>query len=294
MPSATTSVTSIRHSLSLPGLIGSVVEALLQPGRTFSQLLPSWLPPIAADLLLYVAVLGLLHRPNLCLAGLGGQIALGVLFRMVYPGGYRHQGLYLVFVVFLYWLFLESVSRNTLNGVKRRLWSAGYYAGVHGLLLWNALLAPTLLSKDLRLEMSASKAFGDYLSHSEKYREAVILSEPDFIVEALPYYARNQIYIAREHRYSAVVSFTTDAEARLSLGELLAAAQAVKASSGLEVLIVLGHGEFSKYESVVKKYPYNRTFSWTAGELRTFTQSTAQLAEFTSTGDESYRVYALR
>jgi hypothetical protein len=80
----------------------SLFGAVLRPEQTFSLIMPATLPPSVVAALLSLATFGLLHRPNLLLAALSGQIAFGVLFRVVYSGAYRHQGLFLVFILFLY------------------------------------------------------------------------------------------------------------------------------------------------------------------------------------------------
>jgi uncharacterized membrane protein len=59
-------------------LAHSLLDAALLPGQTFSKIVPGALPLSVASALLYFAVFGLLHRPDLLLAALSGQIALGV------------------------------------------------------------------------------------------------------------------------------------------------------------------------------------------------------------------------
>ncbi len=293
MPRENTIVTSVRHSLSVRELADSFRDAVLRPERTFSEIVPPRFPPLVAAALLYLPVFGLLRRPDLLLAALGGQIAFGALFRIVYFGHYQHQGLFLVFLLFLYWLFIESSNNETMTRIKQLLFNMGLYA-VMLILVIQVANAERVVWTDINLEWSSSKAFGEFLNGSAAYRDAIIVPEPDFLLESLPYYANNRIYFPREHRFGTTVSFTTDADPRLSLGQLLSIARGIKTRYRQPVLIVLGHWN-DMHKSGENKYSYNKVFSWTTNDSVNFNESTALIREYKSAyGDENYRVYAVR
>jgi hypothetical protein len=323
MPRENTILTPIRHGISMRDLAYSLLGAVLRPEDTFSQIVPAMLPPSVAAALLYLATFGLLHRRNLFLAALGGQIAFGVLFRVVYPGEYRHQGLFLVFILFLYWLFAasldnEAMTRNkgsmtknkklmakkrrvvtenkgAMTGTRPPLFNAGLYVAVLILIAGNVAKTKDAVWADINQEMSSSRALGEYLNRSEAYRDAVIVPEPDYLIESLAYYAKNRIYLPREQRFGGTVSWTTEAKYRLSLGELLSVARDIQGRFGQPVLIVLGHWEVGRFGSAEKKYSYNKVFSWDTKESADFNESTILVGEFKSAyGDENYRVYAVR
>lgn len=291
-------------SLNANGLAEAGIGALLRPERTFPSILPEKtprallpvaLPPLAGIFIVYLAVLGLLKRPELCCAALVAQIALGVFFRVVYSGSYRHQGLFLIFLVVLYWIALDSTEHEVVTKKVRRLFQAGLYGAMAVLILASLNLMPKTAWQDFRLQMSASKAFGEFLNTSSASRDAIIVAEPDYLVESLPYYAGNLIYIPREHRVGTTVSFTTDAVTHFSLGELLATARDLKAQYNRPILVVMGHREVGRNRSGELRFSYNKVFSWNADELATFRRSTALVANFqTAVGDENYRVYAIR
>jgi hypothetical protein len=98
-PRGNTVLTLTPQHIHVRDLTDSFFMALLRPDQTFSKILPEVLPHVIAGLLLYLVVFGLLHRPNLFVAALSAQIILGVFFRAVYVGNYRHQGLFLVFII---------------------------------------------------------------------------------------------------------------------------------------------------------------------------------------------------
>lgn len=214
-------------------------------------------------------------------------------FDLVYAGQYRHQGLYLVFILFLYWLFIESINDEAMARAKRMLFNAGYVALLI-LIMGNVATTRAVIAEDLSGEESSSKAFGEFLNTSRTLREAIIIPEPDFFMESLPYYAKNRIYLPREHRFGTTVSWTTEANARLSLGELLSVARDIKTQYRVPVLIVFWPWDRVEYLPGEKKYSYNKVLEWNAAQVADFSEATVLLANFNSAiGDEKYRVYAI-
>jgi len=197
--------------------------------------------------------------------------------------------------LFLYWLFIESLNNGAITRTKHLLFNMGLYVAMLTLIVWNVAKTKNTVWTDISLEMSSSRAFGEFLNRSETYRDAIIVPEPDFLIESLPYYAPNRIYLPREHRFGTTVSWTTEANYRLSLGELLSVARGIKTRYGQSVLIVLGHWDVDKYKSGEKKYSYNKVFSWNTNESADFNESTIFVREFKSLhGDENYSVYTIR
>jgi hypothetical protein len=284
----------VQQSLTVGDAMSVIRGAVLRPDETFSELVPRWLPPKAAILLLYGAILGLWTRPNLLLGALVAQTCLGVFFRLLYPGWYRHQGLYLVFLLFLYWVLLRTSRKPAFQSFRRQLVVGGLYIALLTMILVDAAKSPKAVWGDVTGEKSASRALGRYLDESGRYRDAVIVGEPDFVLESLPYYAANRIYLPREGRFGRTVSWSTSSKPVITLGEVLSAARHVRDRSRAEVLIVLGSIDPERDEPGVKEYMYGKTFSWTAVEAEEFRRSTAPVARFdASEGDEDYRVYAL-
>jgi hypothetical protein len=272
----------------------SFFVAGIRPDQTFSYLVPVFVPPLLTIVILYLAMVGLLQRINLFLAALGGLIIFGVFYRMVYDGGYRHQGLYLVFLLFLYWLFIDSSGSMSVTGIKRRLYQLGFFLALGSLVLGNVYLLSNKW-KDIHHERSSSKAFAEFLNNSETYRDAILIPEPDYAIESLTYYANNPIYLPREHRFGKSVSWTTDVDVQLSLGQLLSIARDIQTQYGKPVLIVFGHVDVDLTKPGVKYFSYNKVFVWNSDEVAEFKESTTRVARFISAyTDENYRIYALK
>jgi hypothetical protein len=94
-------------------------------------------------------------------------------------------------------------------------------------------------SRDLAAALSSSESLGRYLTASPELREAIVIPEPAVMVEALPYYAPNRIYLPREGKDLIKVSFTTASKPKLSLDELLSTAERLK--GGNRAARRLGH-----------------------------------------------------
>lgn len=296
MPRDNTILTSTVDSVDFRTLLGSAIDAAIRPDRTFALVVPSAFPSWVAAGVLYLAVIGLLGRRGLFCAAVASQVALGMMFRVVYPGEYRHQGLFLVFLMFLYWISLDSRSSNHLSaGANRLLLGLGVNVALALLIAGNVPEMVRSIRTDISSELTSSKALGEFLTSTEPYQGAIIVPEPDYLMESLPFYAPNEIYFPRERRFGTTVSWTTEADYRLTLGGLLSAARVTRARYGKPVMIVLGHYQIGRDEPQELRYSYNKVFSWNASEIEELYESTTLVRDFDSAaGDENYRVYLLR
>ncbi|HET9298965.1 MAG TPA: hypothetical protein VFO11_03410 [Candidatus Polarisedimenticolaceae bacterium] len=287
-PRPSSNLTTI-YAASPGRVIKAALEAAKLPDWTFFMLLPSSIPGVVNRAILWLAVAGLAVRPALALAAGASALALGVLFRVGYFGSYRHQGLFLLFLLTLYWI----ASVPLPEGWRRRLRTAGLYLGILPLLLAQVARSPQTIREDVRKPCSSSPALAAFLQASPRYRDAVLLPEPAWFLESLPYYAKNPLYYPRERRYGTTVSWTHAQAERLTLSELVASAREVQRQTGKPALLALGWDVSAPLEE--KKGDYGQTFSWTAEEKAAFEREVVPLATFDrATTDENYRLYALR
>ncbi len=286
----------VSNSLNLEPLfvIKTFIRTILQSDTTFTGLFPASFPGWITVIILPLIAVGLIRRPPLMLAAFGAQIMMGLTFLMIYSGKFRHQGLYVVFIIFLYWIFLDSFKGESLSGISGHFFKIGFSA-LTILLIGNLLLTPPIVTKEINTPASASKQFGEFLSGSPRYQNAIILPEPDYMMESLPYYADNSIYFPREDRFGKTVSWADDGETFLSLGELIAIGEDLKAAYNQEILIAIGHWDIDLTQPGEEVYSYNKVFHWDAAELTAFQSKTELVIEFTPafTG-EKYRVYRLK
>ena len=70
-------------------------------------------------------------------------------------------------------------------------------------------------------------------------QDAIIIADPDYLLEAMPYYIRNPTYLMRERRFGHVVRFTGKARLSIDLDAILATARTLRTESGKPILILL-------------------------------------------------------
>lgn len=239
-------------------------------------------------------VLGLMTRIPLALGLLAAVLAFGIWSALGYPHALRHQGLLLVFALVLYWLSVET-ARGDREPIGARFHTLALLVVLPSVLLWDVAVACRNIRRDLDRRLSSCQSLAAFLKGRPELRGAILVAEPDYLIEALPYYAPKQrVYITRESRFGSWTRFTTESRAVMSLGELMATVATLRETESATVLIALGFNRnvFRRQTSV--SYSYNKVLRWTAEEWRRFARSTAPLARFRSAvGDENFDLYCV-
>jgi hypothetical protein len=279
----------------------ALTSIVVHPAESYSSILPSLPWNIPSSLLLYLAIFGLFSNVGLLGAALMGEMVLGMLFRLGFPGAFYQQGLLLVYFASLYWIALESPHARSCRWcsagplfakVKLGLCWLGLYGAFTIILLESVYQAKDRVVQDICFEESSNQAFGSFLKSAGENGRALILPEPDYLVESLPYYANNPIYLPREGRIGTTVRFWQQA-VTLSLSDLLLAGRRVQRDYGRPVLIVLGHSLHG--DSAKVRFSYDKVFSWTARECLEFEKATTFVRNFrAATSDENFDVYRLK
>ena len=70
-------------------------------------------------------------------------------------------------------------------------------------------------------------------------KNATIIADPDFLLEALPYYIGNPTYLMREQRFGNVTTFTKNALLNLDLDDILNVARKLNQERGEPVIILM-------------------------------------------------------
>jgi hypothetical protein len=270
---------------------------ILHPGTHLDKVLPH-LPGFARDILVLVLVAGLLTRPQAAISLFAGVVFMGTFFSSFYQDALRHQGITVIFAICLYWIVNQQITNHTKNRLKQALnfmHKLSVYIILSAIFVVHIFGAAYIISTDISKERSSSKAFGRFIAAHPEYHDAIIMGEPDYLLESLPYYASNRIYIPREQRFGNITSFTSASKAQMSLGELLSIARQVKNSKGVNVLIVMGHLDLFNRQEYKISYPFSKTFTWSPEELAAFKSQTTKVAEFNKAvaGDENYEIYLL-
>lgn len=299
IPDADTIVTNVR-SLTAKEAGAAALQSLVRPATNFIHVFPhTHVPQVVGSLILWLLIAGLALRPHAAAAVLVSMVLLGTLFSVGYRGEMRHEGLFVAFVLTMYWV-VEQHRRGEQTRNFRKLEVLRLAARQAGIPVMLAMLFVTAVGwkrswvADLVVAQSSSREFGEFITSHPEYRNAILVGEPDYYLESLAYYCDNRIYIPREHRFGKRVQFTKAAAPNLSLQELLRIAEELAARERVPVLIAVGFEDLRQSEALVHRYGYNKSFMWTLEELDRFEGATVRVAEFRNAVDENYSVFALR
>lgn len=258
---------------------------------------------LLASLVMLGSTFGLIRRPPAFAAALASLLLLSLFFVVIYRGDYRHQALWLVFLVTLYWIALLPGPGPQLAVPERWVRLAGKMQSVGAALfiLLLVLQVPGGLSAvaDVALDrppFSRSRDLAALIASDPALDGATILADPDFLVETVPYYHDNPTYLPREARFGNVVRFTRQAQRRLALADLLAAARGIAAETRRPVLILLAEPLDPAAPPRVRKQSYAWEFVTTPEQAREFLAATrllAQLGPAKKRTEGDYDVYLL-
>lgn len=296
----------IIEAIFLPSLQFNDALVLPGAGRLVTAIPPLTKPlVILQSLILFGSTLGLIRRTGAFLAALTTLVGLSLFFVVVYPGYYRHQALWLVFLIGMYWLALpgrphgETVSPVLLKPFVRRLSTAGTLLFVLVLLLqckYSAQEIFGIVHKPVAALANHSDNVISILGGDPDLRQAVIIADPDYLLETLPYYVSNPTYLVREQRYGNIVHFTRAARLELSLGDILASGRRLRQETGRSVVILLSHEIDRSLPAQVYHEGYNWKFITTPEQVRSFQMSTRFLKHHLAPEetDEGYYAYVMK
>lgn len=292
-----------------PGGIGPglVLQSLLAPALSFGDMIPVLIPdsPIAAaafGIVMFAALLGLAAKPAALLSAGVALFGLELFFNIIYPSYYRHQALFLVYLIVMYWLVA-----NGRGGEWRQPREAGQArrSSLDGLAIGSAALCLLVIMQVVSSERLASFELGPTYPYSrsrdlaellrrERLTDAVIIANPDYFLEPLSYYLPNPTYLMREHRFGRVVMFKRDVRAELDLDDYLRDGHELQAATGRPVVILLQKRLDPNTRAFRILDVHYWHFNGTPEQVHRFLASTRRLARFQqSISFESYDVYLL-
>jgi hypothetical protein len=301
-PDRSTAVTGL-HALRPAALPGPLAFALLCPGRFLFQ---SLLEPSASVSLrvlggasslgvtvaLWLLAASLRPRVWLLAALLAAAAGFSLLSDLVYPSQVRHWGLLLLLVVVLLWMQDEDRASEGARGPSALPRLQGAARSL--LLVTHVGLAVAPVRADLFGAFSSSERLGAYVAETPALRDATLIGEPDYLLEALPYYVPNPIYQPREGHHLLKVNFTSARQPVLSLADLMTAATGIGRQTGRPVLIALGH-DLQPEGPFVLPAGYTSTFTYSPASLHDFLLQAERLTRFEGAGtDENYTLYLWR
>ena len=221
------------------------------------------------------------RRSPRALAGVAVTIVgYSVFFRNVYGAGLRHEGIVLFVIFAICWI------------EQRRAPSPAISRGLLPLFALQALALPVLVHRELKYPLSNSKSFAAFIDANPRYRNAVLMSEADYLMESMPYYVGNPVFMPRQEEFANRVFFGTGGRRRsdLTLDGLVTIAVRVSCERRQPVLLAIGYQEFPLKPSGIGRPLYRGlTFTWDAEAQARLGPPVASFP--VATTDEHYTVY---
>lgn len=271
---------------------GKIVSGLVDPGIGFSHLAFGGDVPLPIDaILLAISCLGLLRKPAALAAALTALVVLKLFFYFVYFSYYRHEILYVIFLLSLFWI----VANGGGGSWRQRRWLghaqfAGTVVFVGLLVLQTGRLINPVRMQLAGVPFSRAADVGRLLKRPE-LSGAIVMGDPDTMLEPLAYYSKNPIWFLRQQRFGRVVRLAKDARHQLSLTDILGDAERLHRQTGRPV-VFLSHAKLQdRHPSNLAVMFYDRT-RMTPEEVRQFESSTRLVARLRpAMGDEDYDMY---
>ena len=213
-----------------------------------------------------------------------------VLFRAIYTGGLRHEGILLFAIFSICWMDISRQPRELRPVVTRR-----FALGLSPLFAFQSLALLVLIHRAIRYEESGSKGYGSFLNANPRYNNAILASEPDYFMESMPFYVKNRIYMPRQREFSRAVYFDQGKRRQkdLTLSQLTAISDSVACAEKSILLLAIGKPQPTGRpgEGYVA---YHALFHWPPEETRPVVPESPMVADFPrATSDEVYQVYEI-
>jgi hypothetical protein len=277
-------VSSNFHELSAV----QVAAALVDGHQGFSNLGLLWEP--LTPIVLALSCLAFARKPAALSAAFSGLFWLKLFFYFVYPSYYRHEALFIIFLLCLHWMTAKSPELSIRpNELLDAIQFVGMCAFIQLLVLQSGLLSTRIYQRVTNVPYSRSAEVAQLLKSAQLDR-AIVMADPDTMLEALPYYADNPLWFLREQRFGKVVRLTRNARQHISLDDVIADARRLNTASGRRVVFLSHMILRDRYETRISMF--DDTTSVTPASYTRFMASTRLIARLRPAGtDESYDVY---
>lgn len=270
----------------------SVLAALADSEWGFSHLLfgnERFLPWGA--LVLAISCLGFIRRPAALAAGLGALLALKLFFYFVYFSYYRHEILYLVFVLSLYWMIADGAGGRWPHRPwqdKVQFLGVGMFIAL--LVVQTSRLIAPIHIQAMGLPFSRSADAAALLKRPD-LSGAIVMGDPDTMLEPLPYYVDNPIWFLRQQRFGKVVKLSSKARDLLTLTDILSDMEQLHQRTGRPVVFLSNLKLQDTHEQKFVMMFRDRTLL-RPDDVRRFWSKTRLVAKLRpSASDEEYDVY---
>lgn len=266
-------------------VLDAIKQAVFLPGDTFSHIMGDRFRKFVT-LIIFGTYIILLQRPFALGVAVLSMIGISFFFQLFYPFyGYYHENFAYLLMLFVFWVSTgipyKKLSKLLINGCFTLI------------LMAQAIMAYHAIKAGSMREYSSSRVLAQWIKMQPPEKKYVLVGEPDYLLESMPYYVSNDIYVPREKQYTKATHFTTLNKKEFSLEEFLQTAEDLK-KQGRHVLMSMGF-DLKKDGPFEIHFSYDRVFRYSPESLNLWSQKTIKVAGFhNAITDENYDVYVLK
>jgi hypothetical protein len=166
--------------------------------------------------------------------------------------------------------------------------------GLMPILVLQALAMPVVTQRVVRYQESSSRHYAEFIARNPRYRNAILMSEPDYFMEPLPYYVNNRIYMPRQAEFASTAYFGERRSPLFTLSQLENVAQVLACQKKVPVLVAIDTRDFQGDVEGQRGVAYKGTFFWNREERLQFAAAAKKVAIFpAATSDEVYEVFEI-
>lgn len=192
---------------------------------------------VFCSFLIYASLFSLYGELSLFCAAIVSLFSIDLFFSFIYSGGYRHQALWLSFMIALLWI--SKRNNRSFDGKIQRVRSFGYNAFVVLMVLqiWPAV--SNAYNGMFATPSSNSRQFSQFMKSDDHIKNGVVMSSNDLLLEAIHYYTAAPAFIISERKFALTFPFAKSENSHYTLDDILNSANAVAFCNRVPVLILL-------------------------------------------------------
>jgi hypothetical protein len=220
---------------------------------------------------------------------LAAIIGYSILFRGAYTPALRHEGVLFFVLVSLCWIAATEPGDTSTPAGRKSL-----ALGMLPLLAFQTLTLPVVARRYIVHPLSSSKLFANLINSSPKYREAILMSEPDYNLETMPYYVTNPVYMPRQREFHYRVYWDRGPRRQqdLSLGQLVNIADSVGCANSRPVLLAITYRQVITDTAGSTRLPYRPAiFRWNQTDRALLMSRSRRVMSFLAAADEDYYIF---
>jgi len=283
-PDQTTIATPL-YDITFHQFIEQLLQSLISHGNIAQEIFAHRFsfPVSGLILILYIYFI---RKPSLILFLFSNIMGIELLHRLIYPLAPRHFG-------FLFLAIISALWIHNFKPYSQHAWKKKTIKIIFIFILFLQIdLGFQKILDDIRYPLSSAKAVGQWIRKNERFKDAIIIGEPEFLAEALPYYIPNSMYIPRENKFKKYTSFTRRNKKNFTLIALLENASLMTRKLEAPILYLDGHRRPKKGTI---HFGMNKTFRQGDKGLETLKKCGKLLHKFEdSRSDENFWLYQIQ